>query len=194
MHATAEELAAGLDHVRAAPRAGGRLEAIVVRPDREEREVLGACRLDRSGGAEGDRWVRGLPSPPRPGTPDVETQITLMNARAAELVARDRDRWGLAGDQLYVDFDLSEDHLRPGDRLRIGEVVLEVTGKAHNGCRKFAARYGAPALEFVNSTEGRRLHLRGIYACVLAAGIVRVGDGIDKLPAAAGTSPDPRKL
>ena len=43
-----------------------------------------------------------------------------MNTRAIELLAGDRERWPLAGDQLYVDFDLSEEALPAGTRLAVG--------------------------------------------------------------------------
>ena len=179
---TRAQLEAGLDHVRASPRDDGRLEAIAVRPERDARRVLDSCRLDPVHGAEGDRWALGLPSPPLPGMSEQHTQLTLMNARAADLVAGSRDRWALAGDQLYVDFSLAEDHLHPGDRLRIGATaVLEITPQPHNGCRKFSARFGIDATEFVNSTEGKRLHLRGVCARVVTAGVVRPGDAIAKV-------------
>lgn len=180
MHRGADELRAGLGHVLQSPRDEGRLEAIVIRPTEDQRQVLDRCRLDAAFGAEGDRWVTKFPSPPLPGLPEQETQLTLMNARAADLVAGSRDRWALAGDQLFVDFDLSEDNLRAGDRLAIGSVVLEVTPQPHNGCRRFSNRYGPAALVWVNSPEGRRLHLRGIYARVVQGGEVRVGDVIRK--------------
>jgi MOSC domain-containing protein YiiM len=104
-----------------------------------------------------------------------------MNSRAAQLVAGSRERWELAGDQLFVDLDLSEANLRAGDRLSVGSAVLEVTRQPHNGCRKFSARFGPAALAFVNSPEGKQLHLRGIYARVIQSGEVRVGDRIDKI-------------
>ena len=180
-HRTLVQLEAGLPHVRSSPAQAGRLDAIVVRPDRDTRRDLASCHLDPVGGAEGDRWIAGHPSPPLPGMPPQDSQLTLMNSRAAELVAGSRDRWPLAGDQLYLDLDLSEDNLRAGDRLRIGSVVvLEVTPMPHNGCRKFAARYGPAALAFVNSPIGRHLHLRGIYARVVTGGLVRVGDPVRK--------------
>ena len=43
-----------------------------------------------------------------------------MNARVIELVAGQRDRWPLAGDQLYVDLDLQYENLPPGTRLQVG--------------------------------------------------------------------------
>ena len=104
-----------------------------------------------------------------------------MNARAADLIARERSRWALAGDQFYVDFDLSEDHLPPGTRLAMGDLLLEITDKDHTGCSKFAARFGKDALKFVNSPEGAQLNLRGIYARIIKGGIARVGDTLTKL-------------
>ncbi|MCC7376473.1 MAG: hypothetical protein IT581_17570 [Verrucomicrobiales bacterium] len=179
-----DDLRSGLAQVMASPKDGGRLEAIVVRPERDARRDLVSCRMDISLGAMGDRWGAQFDSPPLPGMPVLDSQLTLMNSRAASLIAVERSRWELAGDQLYVDLDLSEANLKAGDRLRVGEVVLEVTAKAHLGCRKFAARFGEDALAFVNSPEGKRLHLRGIYAKVVTAGEVRRGDPIGKIPQA----------
>lgn len=184
MHRSMDDLRSGLAQVMASPKDGGRLEAIVVRPARDARRDLVSCRMDISLGAMGDRWGAQFDSPPLPGMPVLDSQLTLMNSRAASLIAVERSRWELAGDQLYVDLDLSEANLKAGDRLRVGDVVLEVTANAHLGCRKFAARFGEDALAFVNSPEGKRLHLRGIYAKVVSAGEVRRGDPIHKIPRA----------
>lgn len=180
-----EELRAGLGAVMASPKDGGHLEAIVVRPERDARREVVECQMDVLLGASGDRWGTQFSSPPLPGMPVLDSQLTLMNSRAAALVAVERSRWELAGDQLYVDFDLSEANLRAGDRLKVGDVVLEITAKAHLGCRKFAARFGEEALAFVNSPEGKQLHLRGIYAKVVVPGQVRRGDPIHKLSTAS---------
>jgi MOSC domain-containing protein YiiM len=87
----------------------------------------------------------------------------------------------LAGDQLYVDLDLSPVNLPPGTRLALGSAVIEVTDQPHLGCAKFAARFGEEALRFVNSRVGRGLRLRGLNARVVVSGTVRAGDAIRKL-------------
>ena len=102
-------------------------------------------------------------------------------ARAIALVAQSTDRWALAGDQLYIDLDLSTDNLPPGTRLRLGSAVIEVTAQPHTGCGKFAARFGTEAAKFVNSPEGKKLRLRGLNAKVVAPGVIRVGDMARKL-------------
>jgi transcription antitermination factor NusB len=173
MYLGAHELEAGLDHIWDSPGDEGTLAMIVRRPAIEQREVLEHARLDPVEGLVGDSWsMRGSPHP--------EAQLTIMNARAIHLIAGDRDRWSLAGDQLYVDFDLSEANLPPGSRLAIGETVVEVSALPHRGCQKFSARFGVEALRFVNSEEGQKLHLRGINAKVITGGTIRTGDPVRK--------------
>jgi MOSC domain-containing protein YiiM len=111
----------------------------------------------------------------------VDTQLTVMNARVIALLARERSRWPLAGDQLYVDFDLSADNVPPGTRLALGAAIIEVTAEPHTGCSKFAARFGRDATRFVNSPAGRQLQLRGINARVVRAGQIRAGDIVSKV-------------
>jgi hypothetical protein len=173
---TLAELEGGLDHIRGSPRDAGTLEMIVRRPRSGEREVLDAAQLDPAEGLVGDRWGAALP---RRG----ENQLTLMNSRVIGLVAQDRARWPLAGDQLYVDLDLSADNVPAGTRLAIGAAVIEVSAKPHLGCRKFRARFGFDAVRFVNSPRVGELRLRGINAWIVSAGDVRVGDTIRKLAA-----------
>ena len=108
-------------------------------------------------------------------------QLTLMNARAIAVIARERDRWPLAGDQLYVDLDLSPDNLPPGTRLALGSAVVEVTDVPHTGCAKFTERFGTAAIRFVSSPDGRALRLRGMYARIVETGPVRAGDVVRKL-------------
>jgi MOSC domain-containing protein YiiM len=112
---------------------------------------------------------------------DTSAQLTLMNARVIALIAPDRKRWPLAGDQLYVDLDLRPDNLPAGTRLALGSAVIEVTDAPHTGCAKFSGRFGSDAIRFVNSRAGRDLRLRGINARVVEPGRVRAGDTIRKL-------------
>jgi MOSC domain-containing protein YiiM len=108
-------------------------------------------------------------------------QLNVMNARVIALLAREEDRWPLAGDQLYIDMDLSQENLPPGTRLALGSAVIEVTDQPHTGCKKFAARFGLDALKLVNSPLGRQLQLRGLNARVTQPGMIRVGDLVKKL-------------
>jgi MOSC domain-containing protein YiiM len=171
-----------LNYIREAPADGGTVELIARRPAEDEREVLTEARLGLHDGLEGDTWrARGSRHTPD-GGPDGEAQVTLMNARAAAAIAGERGRWALAGDQLYVDLDLSLTNLPPGSRIQIGSAVIEFSEKPHTGCAKFSARFGNDALRFVNSPVGRELRLRGANCRVVTAGIVRPGDAIRKLP------------
>ena len=174
------ELEAGLGHVRAAPSDEGILELIVRRPAVDEREVVEQAELDVDDGLVGDNWrARGRSGGRRPPNPDA--QITVVSSRAIALAAGERDRWPLAGDQLYVDLDISAENLPPGTRLAIGTAVIEVTAEPHTGCKKFAARFGLETLEHFNSPEGRAVNLRGINTRVVQSGAVRVGDVVRKL-------------
>jgi hypothetical protein len=179
LHLSTEELERGVEQVRGAPRDDGRVELIVRRPAVDEREVVAEGELDLAIGLHGDTWRdRGSSTPD--GAANPAAQITVMSARAAALIAGDRDRWPLAGDQLYVDLDLGGANLPPGTRLSLGAAVLEVSDKPHTGCKKFAARFGQDAARFVNSPVGRELNLRGINTRVVVPGTVRVGDAVRK--------------
>lgn len=186
-HLDLAALDAGLDEIRRSPADQGPVALIVRRPAENEREVLAEARLDLTAGLPGDAW--------RDGSADPARQVTVMNARVIALLAQSRERWSLAGDQLYVDLDLSGENLPPGTQLGVGSAVLEVSGVPHRGCKKFAARFGLDALRFVNSRTGYALNLRGINTRVIRAGVVRQGDTIRKLPHVAnrppGAPPDP---
>jgi MOSC domain-containing protein YiiM len=150
---------------------------IVCRPAPGERQVIETAQLDPVIGLDGDSWTRRHPRNPL-ASPNPDKQITLMNARAVNLIAGDRSRWPLAGDQLFVDFDLSGTNLPAGTRLVIGTAVLEVTAVPHTGCAKFVRRFGLDAMTFVNGPIGRELNLRGIHARVVERGTIRVGDAV----------------
>ena len=142
-HLTTEELEAGLDEIRRAPADEGTIELIVRRPAEGERELLQEGVLDLSEGLVGDRWSAHRSSRTPDGSPNLEMQLTLMNVRVVDLVAAgERERWALAGDQLYVDLDISVANLPPGTRLALGSAVIEVTPEPHTGCVKFASRFG----------------------------------------------------
>lgn len=182
VHLTTAELEAGLDHIRQSPKDDGIIEVMLRRPDFGVRELLETAELCLVEGLVGDNWrTRGSSKTPD-GAAHPEMQLNLMNARAAALIAQSRDRWPLAGDQLYLDLDLSEDNLPPGTRLALGTAIIEITAIPHLGCQKFMARFGNAALKFVNSDVGRQLHLRGLNAKVVQPGVVRVGDRARKRP------------
>jgi hypothetical protein len=180
-HRATAELVVGLDEVRAAPADSGVLELIARRPVPGERETIDAGDLSTEEGLVGDGWrARGSSHTPD-GSAELPRQITLMSSRAADLFAGDRSRWSLAGDQLYVDLDISEDNLPAGSQVRIGSAVVEISIEPHTGCQKFTERFGLDAMRLVNSEEGRRLRLRGVNARVVEPGIVRVGDTVSKV-------------
>jgi MOSC domain-containing protein YiiM len=172
-YVSAALLESGLDEIRRSPSGEGRVELIVRRPAKNEREAVPEAMLDCAEGLIGDTWAEGTAHP--------DTQLTLMNARVALLVAGEADRRQLAGDQLYVDFDLSQENIPSGTRLELGSAVVEITSPPHLGCNKFAERFGPDARRFVNSPVGRELRLRGVNARVVVAGIVRVGDRVRKI-------------
>lgn len=180
-HLTMAELEAGLDEIRRSPKDEGVIELIVRRPRTEEREVLEEGQLDLIEGLVRDNWSTRGSSRTADGSAHPEMQINIMNSRVIALVAQDKERWKLAGDQFFIDLDLSAENLPPGTRLALGSAVLEVTAQPHTGCQKFVARFGADAMKFVNSPVGRELHLRGINAKVIQPGRVRVGDKAKKL-------------
>jgi len=180
-HVSADALAAGLDEVLRSPSSQGTVELIVRRPAENEREVLDVGVLDVGEGLVGDRWHRHARTRSEDGPVNRGTQLTLMNARVARLIAGSSECWPLAGDQLYVDLDLSLRNLPAGTRLAVGEAVVEVTAEPHTGCAKFSARFGTEALKFVNKPPGRELRLRGVNTRVVTPGAVRPGDPISKL-------------
>jgi MOSC domain-containing protein len=190
-HVPLAELESGVDRIRNSPSQDGRVELIVCRPAVGHREVLNVAEVDHLVGVVGDCWrTRGSSSTPD-GNFNPDAQITLMNARSVAAIAGERERWQLAGDQFYVDLDLSEANLPPGTRVEVGAAVLEVTALPHRGCGKFLKRFGIDAVKFVNSAVGRELNLRGINARVVQGGTVRTGDAIRKLDVAGDEAEQP---
>ena len=174
-HLTTAELEVGLEHIKLSPKNEGPVKLIVRRPERDAREILDQAELHPDYGLIGDSW-RTRSENPRP-----TNQLTIMNARAIALFAQHKNRWHLAGDQLFVDLDLSSENLPPGTQLALGASVIEVSDEPHTGCKKFVARFGVDAMNFANSPLGRQLNLRGINAQVIRGGVVRIGDYARKL-------------
>jgi hypothetical protein len=181
MQSTFEQLQDRLGHVSDAPSDHGTLEMIVVRPDVGERVVLDEAALDPDHGVVGDSWKDRGSGRTEDGSAHPDMQLNVISSRVLDLIAGGRVRWQLAGDQLCIDFDLSEDNLPPWTRLAIGDAVIEVTDQPHTGCGKFSSRYGADALRWVNSPHGKAMRLRGVNARVVQAGTIRTGDTVTKL-------------
>jgi hypothetical protein len=178
---TMTELEAGLDAIRQSPSDAGVLELIVRRPQMGAREVLDIAELHRVEGLVGDNWRARGSSRTADGSAHPDMQLNIMNVRVIALVAQEKDRWPLAGDQLYIDLDLSADNVPPGTQLALGSAVIEVTDQPHTGCKKFVARFGLDALQWVSSPVGKQLQLRGINAKVVHPGVIQVGDVVKKI-------------
>lgn len=178
---TVAELQAGIDDIKASPKDNGSVQKIVCRPAVNERRELQEAQLDLAIGLVGDNWLSKGFRKSVDGRAHPDMQLNLMNAGAIALIARSADRWQLAGDQLFVDLDISPDNLPPGSQLRIGDATIMVTAEPHLGCSKFMDRFGRDAAQFVNSELGKSLNLRGINARIIQPGTVRVGSLISKL-------------
>ncbi len=182
-HRMTADLEAALAHIRKAPADVGVVDLVVRRPTTGERDVLAEGLLDPDEGLVGDNWRTRGSTRTDDGSAHPDMQLNVINARLSRFVAVDPERRALAGDQLHLDLDLSEDNLPPGTRLALGSAVIEVTEIPHMGCAKFVERFGRDAMRFVNSPTGRQLRLRGLNARVVEAGTVRPGDEVRKLTA-----------
>lgn len=178
---TTAQLEAGLSEVLDAPTDVGPVRLVVRRPGRGQREILEAGELDTEQGLVGDDWIN------RPGmhrdTPSPHAQVTVMNARVAQLISGDTDpaTWAQCGDQLYIDLDVSEANMPAGTRIGIGEAVLEVQAEPHTGCVQFRSWWGAEALRFISTEQGLAMRMRGVNTRVIESGIVSPGDIARKL-------------
>ena len=157
------------------------LEGIVIRPEKGQRQEPESCDISLQGGTHGDHWAKGCWKSTEDGKPHPDVQICIMNARCISLIAGERERWSLAGDNLFIDLDLRPENLPPGQRLQIGSAIIEITDVPHAGCASFVERYGRAAAVFVNAPKGKALRLRGVYARVVQDGRVSVGDRVVKV-------------
>ena len=182
----ARDFAPFLADIAAAPRGRGTLVRIVRRPGPGEREIVDEARLDTVHGLEGDDWFTRGSSRTPDGSANPHSQVTLISTRVLRAIEPDQSRWPLAGDQLYVDFDLSIDALPAGSRIAVGEAVLVVSEQPHTGCAKFSDRFGVDALRWISTPEGKARRMRGMNTRVLVAGIVRAGDEVRAVGGRAG--------
>ena len=169
-HLPLTELDARLAALPPAPTEVGTLAMILRRHPDGRRETPDRVQLAPAQGIPGDGWAR---RPPR----DPEAELAVMRRDVATMIANGQSIT-LFGDNLFVDLDISAENLPCGTRLRVGEAVVEVTPKPHNGCVKFRGRFGDAALRFVQAPPTRHLNLRGIYWRVVEAGAISNGASI----------------
>jgi hypothetical protein len=180
-HLTMTELLGELTREGNSPQDHGRLEMIVCRPDIGQRLVLERAELDAIDGLVGDNWRARGSRHTDDGSAHPEMQIAIMNSRIIQAIARDRSRWPLAGDQLFIDLDISHENLPTGQRIAIGTAVLEITPYPHFGCKKFTERFGHDVIRFVNAPEAKAQRRRGVYARVVQPGTICMGDDVTKI-------------
>jgi len=181
-HLPLEELKAGVPHILDSPKDNGELQCITIRPKHDERQDVESADISLAQGVHGDHlateecWKKT-----DDGSPEPDVQICIMNARCIDLIAQERSNWPPAGDNLFIDMDLTPDNTPPSTRLSIGTAIIEITAEPHNGCAKLVERYGRDAVVFVNTGEGKKYRFRGIYARVVQDGKIFVGDRVNKV-------------
>ena len=181
LHVTTQQLEEGLDLIKKSPNDNALVDMIVCRPTEGNRKILQEGFLDKVIGLEGDNWIDRGSAKTADGCSHPDMQLNIMNSRSITLIARQKDRWQLAGDQLFIDLNLTDKNIPAGTRLSIGDAIIEVTAIPHNGCKKFTERYGIDAVKFVNSPIGKELHLRGVNAKIIKSGKIKVSDVVKKI-------------
>jgi len=181
VHKDLEALQNGFEHIKRSPTDQGTLELIVIRPEEDQRKELENGILDETQGLIGDNWASRGSSKTTDGSAHPGMQINIMNSRIINLITAEKSDWKVAGDQLFVDFNLNKDNVPAGTQLSIGDAILEVTSVPHTGCKKFSERFGVEALKFISTPEGRQWQLRGINARVVKSGKIKVGETITKI-------------
>ena len=177
-HKDLETLQNGFEHIKKSPADNGTVELIAIRPEEDQRKELEEGMFDEIKGLIGDNWASRGHSKTTDGSAHPEMQINIMNSRIISLITTEKNDWKMAGDQLFVDFNLNKDNVPAGTRLSIGDAILEVTSVPHTGCKKFSQRFGVEALKFISTNTGRQWQLRGINARVIKSGAIRIGDQI----------------
>lgn len=180
-HPSRADLEQAIAGIEAAPKNASPLEMIVVRPAHGERRTIESVCLSLAGGVEGDSWAAGCWMTTEDGKPHPDVQVAIMATRAIRAVAGEPENWAKSGNNLFVDFDLSQENMPAGTRLTIGSAELVVTETRMTGCKNFIEWYGRDACVFVNTGDGKALNMRGVYARVVKDGVVRVGDRVEKV-------------
>jgi len=171
------DIEAATHEVLRSPSDSGTIELVAVRPAESERRVVEEAQVSTEAGIIGDSWLERLD-----GDKEIShhNQVTLMNSRFAAAITPEGQGWELAGDQLYVDFDISVDNAPPGTRLQVGSAVVQISAQPHTGCAKFVSRFGRDIWKATRTEERKELRLRGVNASVAESGVVRRGDAITK--------------
>ncbi len=167
--------------LEAAPKDNATLDMIVMRPDHGERVVPNTFEVRSKDGLPGDHWKNGTGYALDDGTGDPDAQICIMMSGCIRAIAGEKKYWPPAGDNFFIDMDLTPTNMPPGTAFSIGSAEFVVTELPHNGCQSFIDRYGRDACLFVNTGVGKVHRLRGIYARVTKDGTVSVGDAVRKL-------------
>jgi MOSC domain-containing protein YiiM len=173
LHRSLAELQQSFAALAPAPLDLGRVTLIVCREGPALHKALDCVRLTPEEGVPGDQWNRRTPRNP-------DAQLTVIRRDIAELISNGQPLT-TSGDNLVVELDISAGNLPVGTRLRVGEAIVEVSPKPHNGCYKFEGRFGTDALRFVQAPATRHHNLRGVYWKVVQAGEVRAGVEIQVL-------------
>ena len=175
------ELEAQLPEIQAAPKLRGSLDLIVIRPAVDQRKVLKSAELCLERGLIGDSWITRSSRHTSDKSPWIEMQLNIMSSRVIQAVTGDLKRWPLAGDQLFIDLDLSLENLPIGSQISIGETIIEVTAPPHTACKKFRVRYGDDAFRFINNPATKNMRLRGLNAKIIRGGTIESGSIVHKL-------------
>jgi MOSC domain-containing protein YiiM len=167
-HLSTDAIEARLAELPPVSKDDGAIVLVVARPDVGERETPSRCALTPEHGVANDRWAKKE-------NPVLAAQVAVMRADVARVIANGQPL-SLFGDNLLVELDLAPENLPLGTRLRVGTALCEVTEKPHNGCVKFASRFGQDARDVLAKDAWRTWRLRGLYVKVIEAGEVSPGD------------------
>ncbi|WP_323780533.1 hypothetical protein [Thalassovita sp.] len=181
MQPTTAQLAAAMDHIRAAPRDDAPIEMLCRRPGYGKRDFLPELTLTVDQGIPGDRWTTSPWMKLADGSPDPRIQVSILPSRVLNAVWLDRDTQPHPGDPIIADLDCSYANLPVGSRVQAGTAVLEVSDVFNDACVKWKARYGAAAKDWITERENVHLRLRGLLCRIVQDGVVTLEDRLRKL-------------